>query len=365
MAIASVPISGMSPVITPLGTDKLADAQVGAPITRSLTLDQIKVFVGTAASYGEMGFIGNSTGTPVTVGLSAVIEGTYVDGELVDFTFASNRLTYVGTQTRKFLVCLAGTVSLDLGTGDVGLLIAKNSVIEAQSQQTVSVDNVSPSFQGVSTFQMIELNQNDYIEAHTVNESNNLDVFFQDLRVQVFAVSVAATPPSGSGQLFAQTNTVTVQNTAAETQLSGTGVGAMSFGANTLVAGDSYSFIVAGEYSTLSALPGDTVHFRLKSGTVLLFDSGPMTINAALTLRGYSLKATTTVQAIGAAGVARVHTLMDFGAMTAIPSLGQNMYVDSTNFDTTTPLVFTLTAEWNIANANNSISSEVLTLSQI
>jgi hypothetical protein len=212
---------------------------------------------------------------------------------------------------------------------------------------------------------MIELNQNDYIEAHTVNESNNLDVFFQDLRVQVFAVSVAATPPSGSGQLFAQTNTVTVQNTAAETQLSGTGVGAMSFGANTLVAGDSYSFIVAGEYSTLSALPGDTVHFRLKSGTVLLFDSGPMTINAALTLRGYSLKATTTVQAIGAAGVARVHTLMDFGAMTAIPSLGQNMYVDSTNFDTTTPLVFTLTAEWNIANANNSISSEVLTLSQI
>lgn len=367
--MADVPISGMPAVITAAGTDELADAQSGAPVTRKITLTQIKNFVendDVSPAFGEMFFQANATETViVTQGVPVKVAGTYVSGELQDFTQGTGTLTYTGTLTRKFSVRVNTTASLNLATANITVLIAKEGIVVATSAQSPDLDGVSPSFKSIGVSKIVELATNETIEVFVQNNGGTDNVTHQDISVIVGAPgSTGAVTAQFS--LFSQTNTVTVSNTAAETTLSGTGIGSLSIAANTLKVGDSFSFQVGGDFTkNAPQIPAAQALLRFGDGTNRFFEIPSSLLAAFASLTGYSIDVISTVQAIGGAGVARIHSISRISTLYSTSVPDAFIYTDSTNFDTTVDINSILTVQFNQAQVDNLITSKVLTFSRI
>ena len=76
--------------------------------------------------------------------------------------------------------------------------------------------------------------------------------------------------------LFAQTsNSSTVTNTTTETSIVGSGVGTLSVPAGAFSVGDSFSGRMVGHISSKN---NDTIRIKVKSGSVILGDSGLITM---------------------------------------------------------------------------------------
>lgn len=165
-------------------------------------------------------------------------------------------------------------------------------------------------------------------------------------------------------RLYTQTNSSTpITNTASELSLLDGGLGTLTVPANMFKVGDSFHAVATGH---VSANNNDKLRIRIKTGAVVLADTGNITM-AGATSKHWKLEVFFTVRSIGTSGVAVIVTGGTFvytkDASNAFE--GANFSTETTTgFDTTINNTLSITAQWNVASAGNSIYSEIFTLNK-
>ena len=164
--------------------------------------------------------------------------------------------------------------------------------------------------------------------------------------------------------LFAQTaNSTPITNTIVETSLVNGGVGSLSVPANGFKVGDSFRAVAAG---VLNVVNNQTIRIRVKTGGVVLLDSGPQSISN-ITNDVYSLNIDFTIRQLGTATVASIVSLGTFHYVktsnAAIQGFSFNV-VNSTTFNTTIPNTLDVTVQWGAADPGNSIFSDIFILNK-
>jgi hypothetical protein len=168
--------------------------------------------------------------------------------------------------------------------------------------------------------------------------------------------------PPGLYGLFAQTVSSTpVAATTTEGSLIGTGLGSLSVPANGFAVGDSFRATFAGH---ISAHNNDTLRLRVKSGSVLLADTGAITMPGITNLH-WTMWIDFTVRAIGPAGTAVITSGGQFTYMKNASNAFEGdafSIVNNSTFNTTVLNTLSVTAQWSSNNASNSIYSELFNL---
>jgi hypothetical protein len=164
--------------------------------------------------------------------------------------------------------------------------------------------------------------------------------------------------------LFAQTaDSIPITNTTVETSLVNGGVGTLSVPADGFKVGDSFRAIVAG---VLNSANNQTIRIRVKSGGVVLIDSGAQSISN-ITNNVFSLNVDFTIRQLGAAGVGSIVSLGTFHYVKTVNGSPQGFAfntVNSTSFNTTIANTLDITVQWGSANAGNSIYSDIFILNK-
>ena len=165
--------------------------------------------------------------------------------------------------------------------------------------------------------------------------------------------------------LFSQTsNGPTVVATTTESSIRGTGVGSLSVPSNGFSVGDSFSVRIVGHISSKN---NDTIRIRVKTGSVVLGDSGLITMPQT-TGKHYTIDSNFTIRQIGVAGVASIVTGLVFtyskDASNAFEGSDFSTINNST-FDTTTNNTLDITVQWGSTDAQNSIYTEYFVLNKV
>ena len=166
--------------------------------------------------------------------------------------------------------------------------------------------------------------------------------------------------------LFAQTvDSTPVTATAVETTIIGPGVGTLTVPANAFSIGDSFQCALDGIISCTSA---STVHIRIKTlSGALLADTGIIDL-AAATNKAWIMNLYFTIRTLGTATVASISSggLFSYIRNGGTQFEGYNLStVNITTFDTTVINTLVITAQWDDASANNSITSRNFTLTKV
>ena len=180
--------------------------------------------------------------------------------------------------------------------------------------------------------------------------------------------NVVGTMPQGlrtTYGLFSQTgNSINVSGTTTETTIIGNGVGTLSVPSNGFSIGDSFRADMGG----LISGTGASIRIRVKTGAVVLLDSGTQTIANNVSDAVFNLSVNFGIRNIGAAGVANIVSLGRFSyAKTVngtVEGFGFNT-VNNTTFDTTTNNTLDMTVQWSNNNSGNNIYSDLFTLNKI
>ena len=185
------------------------------------------------------------------------------------------------------------------------------------------------------------------------------------MSTQIYIDKSGNVPASTSYGLYAQTALGTViTNTTVETSLVGAGVGTLSVPPNAFQVGDSFTIKMCGN---LSCANNETIHIRLRSNGVVIADAGVFAMKIS-TNKIFELIADFTIAKIGAAGVAElfVNGQYSYNHNAAGVLDGTNFaLISNTTFDTTIANTLTITAQWGLANAANSIQSQNFVLTKV
>jgi hypothetical protein len=172
-------------------------------------------------------------------------------------------------------------------------------------------------------------------------------------------------PPATNYGLFAQTaDSTPITATTVEGTLINGGVGTLSVPANSFFVADSFVGIFGG---LMSAKNNDTLTIRVKTGSVILADSGPLTM-PGITNQVWSLNINFTIRTVGAAGVASIVTIGELLVLKLASGTQEGFgfnTLNNTTFDTTVPNTLNVTAQWSSNSALNSISSDLFVLNKI
>lgn len=172
-------------------------------------------------------------------------------------------------------------------------------------------------------------------------------------------------PPGPSGSLFAQTgNSTIISGTTVETTLINGGVGTLSVPANGFQVGDSFRAIFGG---VMNAAKNQTLRIRVKSGSVILLDSGVQNLGSSVINDIWSLNIDFTIRQLGSAGVASIVSLGSFHYTktnnASVQGFGFNV-INNTTFNTTINNTLDVTVQWGSNNAGNSIYSDIFILNK-
>ena len=208
----------------------------------------------------------------------------------------------------------------------------------------------------------------------TVLESDDLFVvgtkdgkYDGDYKPTIVPVSVVAAgiapylPPASTGLFTQSVNGPTVTATTTESTIIGTGSGTLTIPANAFQVGDSFRVDIMGH---ISAKNNDTIRIRVKAGSILLGDTGVVTM-PNITNKHFDMSLNFTIRSLGAAGVASIASGGQFtyskNASNAFEGSDFSL-VNNTTFDTTISNTLNITVQWNSTSALNSIYTEILTL---
>ena len=183
------------------------------------------------------------------------------------------------------------------------------------------------------------------------------------MSTQIYIDRYSLNPSGFLNGLYTQTNSSTpVTATAVEGSLLDGGLGTLTIPANGFQVGDSFSGVLIGH---LSCVGTATLHIRVKTASgILLADTGVMAMNAT-TAKHWKLDVNFTVRTLGAPTVASIASggLFAYTKNSGFNFEGVNFsIINNTTFDTTIANTLVITAQWNTANAGNSIYSELFTL---
>jgi hypothetical protein len=172
--------------------------------------------------------------------------------------------------------------------------------------------------------------------------------------------------PAGLPGLFAQTvDSTPVTATAVETTIIGSGVGTLSIPANAFSIGDSF---LCGLDGIISCTSASTIHIRIKTSSgAVLADTGIIDL-AAATNKAWIMNLYFTIRTLGTAGTASISSggLFSYIRNGGTQFEGYNLStLNATTFDTTISNTLVITAQWDNASANNSITSRNFTLTKV
>lgn len=261
----------------------------------------------------------------------------------------------IGVAGEYYIVSVAGTTNLD---GIIDWQIGDWAIFEGATNMWQKIDN-----HDIVSYNTIQ------DEGVSLPQQNVLD--FQGIGVQATngagktIVTILEGLPATSYGLYSQTaNSVPVTATILESTLIGPGVGTLSVPANGFFVGGSFRADFGGY---MSAKNNDTIRIKIKSGSVILADSGPQTL-PGITNNVWQLSINFTIRATGAAGTASIVSLGVFHDVKSANGI-QNGFafntVNNTTFDTTIPNTLDVTAQWSSNSALNSIYSDIFVLNKI
>jgi len=164
------------------------------------------------------------------------------------------------------------------------------------------------------------------------------------------------TQPDKIISAFVSTEDVTVANTVAETTLLGAGNGSLIIPADTTVIGDRFAFSVQG---ILSSGANPTLRLQLKSGVVLLADTGAQVIGN-LANGHWVIIGDVVTRTIGATGTVTISGSF----MTSSGDHFEFVNIVPVTIDTTINRVVDVTAIWGTASAGNTITAQISSLTK-
>jgi hypothetical protein len=174
-------------------------------------------------------------------------------------------------------------------------------------------------------------------------------------------------PYSKTGGLFAQTkNSVAITDTDDEESLINTesSIGSLLVPADGFQVGDSFRAYFTGH---LSCVGSATLRIRVKTILgVLLADTGVMALSAA-TNKHWNLDVNFTIRVLGNDGKGSIASggLFSYTRNGGLDFKGINFsIVNDSTFDTTVNNELVVTAQWNAATEDDSIFSEIFTLTK-
>jgi hypothetical protein len=171
--------------------------------------------------------------------------------------------------------------------------------------------------------------------------------------------------PATNYGIYSQTaNSIPVTATSVESSLIGAGLGTLSVPANAFKVGDSFTAKLIGHISCVGTA---TIEIRIKSGSILLADTGVVLLDAT-TNKHFIVDVNFTIRSLGVAGVGSIASggLFSYIKNSGLNFEGQNFsIVNNTTFDTTIINTLDVTAQWNTNNAGNTIYSELFILNKI
>jgi hypothetical protein len=262
----------------------------------------------------------------------------------------------VGIGGTYYIVSVAGTTNLngitDWQVGDWAIYI------DGSTNAWQKVDN-----HDVQAYSFI---QN---EGVGLPQQNTID--FQGIGVDVTnsgnktIVTILSGLPATNYGLYSQiSNSIPVTATIVESSLIGSGIGTLSVPHNGFIQGSSFRADFGG---IMSSKNNDKIRIRVKSGSVVLADSGLQTL-PSITNDVWQLSINFTIRQIGVAGLASIVSLGVFHDVKSANGL-QNGFafntINSTTFDTTILNTLDVTAEWSSNSALNSIYSDIFVLNKI
>ena len=165
--------------------------------------------------------------------------------------------------------------------------------------------------------------------------------------------------------LFAQTgNSTIITNTNVESTLINGGVGSLSVPPNGFKVGDSFRAVFGG---VVNANNNQNITIRVKTGSIVLLDSGLQNLGSSIINDVFSLNVDFTIRALGVAGVASIVSLGAFHYTktnnSSVQGFGFNV-VNNTTFDTTISNSIDVTAQWQNASTGNNIYSDLFILNK-
>ena len=164
--------------------------------------------------------------------------------------------------------------------------------------------------------------------------------------------------------LFSQTgNSITVSATTTESTLIDGGVGTLSVPANGFQVGDSFKADFGGVFNVAN---NQTIRLRVKTGSVILLDSGDIPITN-ISDDVWTMSINFTIRQVGVAGVANIVSLGAFHyakGNATVEGFSFNT-VNSTTFDTTIQNTLDVTIQWGSTDVGNSIYSDIFVLNKI
>jgi len=117
----------------------------------------------------------------------------------------------------------------------------------------------------------------------------------------------------------------------------------------------------------LSCANNETIHIKLKSNGIVIADAGIFQMKIS-TNKYFELVADFTITKLGAAGVAELFVNGQYSynqnANTQLDGVNFAL-ISNTTFDTTIANALTITAQWGLANASNSIQSQNFVLTKV
>jgi hypothetical protein len=171
-------------------------------------------------------------------------------------------------------------------------------------------------------------------------------------------------PTGPATGLFAQTGNSTIITGITESTLINGGVGTLSVPANGFQIGDSFRAIFGG---VMNAVNNQTIRIRVRTGSVLLLDSGLQNLGSSVINDVWSLNIDFTIRQVGLPGVASIVSLGSFHYTktnnASVQGFGFNV-INNTTFDTTISNTLDVTVQWGSANAGNNIYSDIFILNK-
>jgi len=162
--------------------------------------------------------------------------------------------------------------------------------------------------------------------------------------------------------LFNQTGSATpISASVLETNLIGGGVGTLSVPANGFQVGDAYRAVLTGHCTFHN---GDTLQIRIKAGSVVLADTGTLTL-ANATAKHWQMEVYFSIRKTGTAGVGSIATggKFTYSEDSAGKINGTNFSTENaTTFDTTIPNTLVITGQFN--HNDNTIYTDIFTLTK-
>lgn len=260
----------------------------------------------------------------------------------------------VGTAGDYYIVSVAGNTDLD---GTIDWQVGDWAIFEGTTSMWQKIDN-----HDVQAYNTVE-NQGVALPQRSILNFQGLGVSVADVGGKT-VVTIPNVLPTGNFGLFSQTNQGSpINNTIVETTLIGTGVGTLSVPPNSFSVGDSFHAIMTGH---LNCANNQGISFRIKANSILLADTGSVTLNTA-TNRHFRLEVFFTVRTLGVSGVASIvsgGTFM-YTKNASVAFEGADFSTETlVGFDTTIANTLNVTAQWASANPDNSIYSELFTLNK-